>query len=141
MITIARALEAAEEACKKANYESRSLARPLQVVHLINWINFEIALGGVYGWLINMGEFGPDTVAALETVGAHKCAAIVREILAPFPDGQPSHDDRERVQQMEDIGEAGEKRWRDLGNRLLAWPDDINALLQKFIDKHEADFT
>jgi len=62
-------------------------------------------------------------------------------MLAFFPEGTPASDDRERVQQMEDIGEVGERRWDELGNRLLAWPDDIYALLEKFIAEHEADFS
>lgn len=97
--------------------------------------------GGVYGWLINSGEHGPDTVKAFDAIGAHRCAAIVHEILAFFPGGIPSSDDRERVQQLEDVGEIGEKSWRALGNELLAWPDDIQPLLQQFINEHEADFT
>jgi hypothetical protein len=28
-----------------------------------------------------------------------------------------------------------------LGNRLLAWPEDIYVLLEKFAAEHEADFT
>lgn len=42
---------------------------------------------------------------------------------------------------MEDIGEVGETSWRELGNRLVTWPDDIYLLLEKFIAEHEADFT
>ncbi|MFS8070864.1 MAG: DUF4375 domain-containing protein [Byssovorax sp.] len=135
------AIEFADNAWVKAGYDLRALQPALQVVQLINWLNFETILGGVYGWLINKGYYGPDTARALETVGAHQCAAIVREILAFFPESTPTTNDRERVQQMEDIGEAGETSWRELGNRLLTWPDDIYALLEKFIAEHEADFT
>jgi len=126
---------------EKAGYNRHSIPPALQVVHLVGWLDYEVNLGGVYGWLINMGEYGPATADALGAIGAHQCAAIVREILAFFPGGTPSSEDRERVRQMEAIGETGERSWRELGNRLLTWPDDIYVLLQNFINEHEADFT
>ena len=142
MITVGRALEVADDACEKVGFNPRALPLSLQVVNLIGDLDFEMNQGGVYGWLVNStGEYGPDTVKALETVGAHQCAAIVREMLAFFPEGTPASDCRERVQQMEDIGEVGERRWDELRDRLLAWPDDIYALLEKFIAEHEADFS
>jgi hypothetical protein len=126
---------------KKLKHDRRTLPPSLQVVHLIGWLDYEVNLGGVLGWLVNMGEYGPDTVKALETVGAHQCASIVGEILAFFPEGTPAIEDKERVRQMEDLGEVAEDRWSELGDRLLAWPDDIYVLLQRFIDEHEADFS
>ena len=93
------------------------------------------------GWLVNMGEYGPDTVNALEIVGAHQCAAIIREILSFFHEGKPPAEDQERVRQIMAVEDVAEPRWSDLGDRLLAWPDDIHALLQQFINEHEADFT
>ncbi len=141
MIDPDRAIEIADAACEKAGFNARSLPHALQVVHLIGRLNVEVILGGVYGWLSNAGGYGPDTANALETVGAQQCATIVRDILAFFPDGTPAFDDMGRARQIEDIGEAGERSWRELGNRLLTWPDDINMLLQKFIEEHEADFS
>ncbi|MEO5729918.1 MAG: DUF4375 domain-containing protein [Byssovorax sp.] len=122
-------------------YDRRALPPSLRVVHLIGWLDYEVVLGGVYGWLSNMGEYGPDTVTALETVGARQCAAIVREMLAFFPEGTPAIDCRDRMQQISAVEDVAESRWRDLGCRLLTWPDDVHVLLQKFITEHEADFT
>ena len=141
MVAMGRALEVADDAWEKAGFDSRALSPTLQVVHLIGRLEFEVALGGVLGWLTNMGDYGPDTVKALETVGAHQCATIVREMLAFFPEGTPASEDRERVQQILAVEDVAESHWRELGNRLLTWPDDIYALLQKFIAEHEADFS
>lgn len=141
MRPVDRAIEVANHAYKNAGYNIRALPSALQVVRLIDQTELEIVLGGVYGWLINRGEYGPDVAKAFETIGAHTCAAIVREILAFFPASMPSVDERERVQQMEDIGEVGETNWRELGNRLLTWPDDVYELLAKFVAEHESDFT
>ena len=61
-------------------------------------------------------------------------------MLAFFPEGTPAFDCRERVRQMEVIGENGERSWSELGARLLEWPEDIHMLLEKFVAEHEADF-
>ncbi len=140
MITVEEAFEITHEACKRAGFDRKALPPSMQTVDLINYLDFEVHLGSVYGWLINMGHEGPDTVKALEAVGAHRCAALVREILEFFPDGEPAPDDRDRVRQMETASEADLDRWRELGERLLQWPDDIHALLQAYITAHEEDF-
>ncbi|MEP7124966.1 MAG: DUF4375 domain-containing protein [Byssovorax sp.] len=134
------AISFSNDVLKKVGYDRRALSSSLQVVHLIGWLDYEVTLGGVLGWLTNMGEYGPDTVKALETVGAHQCAAIVREILAFFPNGTPASEDRERMQQILAVEDAAEVRWRDLADRLLEWPENIYVLLQNFVSEHEADF-
>ncbi len=140
MDLVDRAFEVVNEAYKDAEYNVRALLPAMQVVCLIDELDFEVALGGVLGWLINRGEYGPDTVKALEAVGAHQCASIVREILAFFPEGTPAAEDKERVRQILAVEDVSSIHWSALGARLLTWPDDIYALLHKFIEEHEADF-
>ena len=134
------AIEFAINAWEKVGFKVRALPYSQQVVFLIGWLSSEVEQGGVYGWLVNMGEHGPDTVKAFEAVGAHQCAAIVREILAFFPRGTPSPDDQERVRQMMAVEDVANNHWSDLGDRLLRWPDKIDELLHKFVAQHEADF-
>ena len=40
------AIKVANEAWKKVGYDRRALPPPLQVVHLIGWLDFEVNLGG-----------------------------------------------------------------------------------------------
>ena len=141
MVTVERALEAADDAWEKAGFNPQAISPTLQSVHLIGRLEFEVALGGVLGWLTNMGEYGPETIKSFEAIGAHQCAAIVRAMLAFFPEGTPAIDCRDRMQQILAVEDVAEGDWRELGNRLLTWPDDIYALLEKFIAEHEADFS
>jgi len=141
VIDIDYAIKVTDDTWKKLGLDRKALSLSLRTVHLIIWLQTEVMIGGVVGWLVNMGEFGPDTVEALEAVGAHQCATIVREILSFFPEARPAAEDQERVQQIMAVEEVAEPRWSELGDRLLAWPDDIYTLLQKFINDHEADFT
>jgi hypothetical protein len=138
-----RALEVTSQCQSGVDRAARALPPALRVVHLIGRLRREMMLGGVYGWLIDMGEHGPDTANALDTVGAHDAAAVVRQVLSPFPDGRPAVDHRERARQMDKIDENPDvsvHEWRDLGSRLLGWVEDLDALLQPFVDEHEAEF-
>lgn len=141
MIDVDYAIKLTDDAWVRGALDRRALPTSLRTVHLIVWLQTEVMIGGVLGWLINMGEYGQDTVDALEAVGAHQCAEIVREILSFFPEGKPASEDQERVRQIMAVEDIAEPRWSELGDRLLAWPDDIHALLQQFINEHEADFT
>ena len=139
---VSQALSVVRDAYKATGYNVQALPPSLQVVRLISDLEVEVAQGGVLGWLINSsGPYGPATVKALEAVGAHQCASIVREILVFFPEGTPSFDDKERIRQITAVEDIAERSWRELGNRLLTWPDDIYALLEKFIAEHESDFS
>jgi Domain of unknown function (DUF4375) len=141
MIDSDQAIEISDNAWEKAGFDAKRLTYAVRVVHLIARLNVETILGGILGWLSNAGGYALETVAALESVGAHTAASIVREVIAFFPDGTPAFSAHERARQIMDIADLAESHWSELGDRLLAWPDDINALLQKFINEHEADFT
>jgi len=140
MTTIEQAREQATEALKGVGYDARALPHSLRVVHLIDQIECEVSMGGVHGWLSNAGGDGPDVVEAFDAIGAHQCAGIVREILSFFPGGAPAIDDQARGAQLESMPDDVFDRWRDLGLRLLSWPDDIYVLMQRFIDEHQQDF-
>lgn len=140
MVDANRAIENVDRTWKDLGFDRRALPPTLQVVHFIAWIESEVMIGGVLGWLVNMGEYGPDTVNAFKVVGAHQCAAIVREILSFFPAGKPPAEDQERVRRIMAVEDIAEARWSELGDRMLAWPDDIHSLLEQFINEHEADF-
>jgi hypothetical protein len=90
-----------------------------------------------------VGRYAVETAEALTAVEAHKCAVIVRRMLAFFPDGSPSADDAVRAEHVNSLlaNAQAQKVWRELGDELLGWPDDINDLLTKYVARHEADFS
>jgi hypothetical protein len=137
-----RAVEVASEYRRMVGHDVRALPPAVRVLHLIGWLRSEVMLGGVYSWLDSMGEHGPDTADALDTIGAHPAAAIVRRILSPFPKGRPAADHQDRAQQLEKIDENPDvsvHEWGDLGDRLLDWVEDLDVLLQPFVGEHEAE--
>lgn len=136
-----QALRIADEAAQRANYDLQCIPKPLRVTRLLGQMSFEISVGGVPLWLVNTsGKHAVDTVEALEEIGAHDCAGIVRRMLAFFPDHAPPEDDGTRAMQVEQVRSRAEAVWRDLADQLLGWPDDVESLLHTYVSNHEAEF-
>ncbi len=134
------ALQVADEAAQRANWDVRSVAKPLRIVYLVGRLEFEVALGGVIGWLVNTsGKYAVDTAEALADIGAHNCAQIIRRILALVPES-PSADDIIRAKQVEQVLPAANAAWRRWADELLDWPDDVDHLLRIHVSNHEAEF-
>ena len=129
MIDPDQAIEISDNAWEKVGFDAKKLPYAVRAVHLIARLNVETILGGILGWLSNAGGYARETIDALECVGAHTGASIVREVIAVFPNGTPAFSPQERAQQIMDIADVAESRWSELGDRLLTWPDDINTLL------------
>jgi hypothetical protein len=140
-ITYDDALRFADEAVRARGHDPRSTAHAVQVLYLVGQLDFEITTGGVIQWLTNRsGRYPAETVGALEEIGASRCAAIVKDILALFPGGRPSENDVDRTSQVQRLLPSAEPTWRALGDSLLDWPDDVDALLREFVDHHCSEF-
>ncbi len=141
MIDVKSAMEVADAAWESAGGDPRAVAMELRVAHLIGQLDFEVNLGGVLGWLTNSsGRYGRETVAALEMVQAHTSAAILEKILAFFPDGKPSPDDSLRGEQIQKLMAVAEGPWRELGDSLLEWEDDMGGLFERYVVEHASAF-
>jgi hypothetical protein len=139
-VTLEEALQVADEAVRRANWDVRSVVKPLRIVYLVGQLEFEVTLGGVHGWLVNTsGKYAVDATQALDEIGAHDCARIVRRILAFLPES-PSPEDIVRSQQVEQALPAAGAAWRRLAGELLNWPDDVDRLLRVHVSNHEAEF-
>jgi hypothetical protein len=141
MISLVAALENADEMWKSCGHDVGELSPTVRVAYLIGQLDFEVTLGGVLGWLSNSsGAHGVETAEALELIGAHKCAAIIRKILAFFPGGALETDDGARIRKIQEALPTAQTEWRELGNKLLTWPDDVSGLLTLYVSEHEDDF-
>jgi hypothetical protein len=142
MISVRQALDKADDLWARSGHNMNALSPAIRSVYLIGQLEFETSLGGVVGWLTSSsGKHASETAAALDTVGARECAAIIRQILAFFPGGSPAADDSVRVQQVQRLLPTAEGKWRELGDALLAWPNDVDALLGQYVTLHHLEFT
>ena len=118
------------EVWAELGYDTGALPPTLKVVHLIGWLEYELARGGILGWLIRMGEYAPETVSALEPIGAPRCASVLREVTAVFPRGRPSAEDLKHLRGLMAAKAAAGCARRDLGHSHSAGPEDVYARLQ-----------
>lgn len=71
---------------------------------------------------------------ALEQIGAHTMAAIVREANGRFGADGPSRDRETRHEQLEQLTASNEGLFDPLDRRFYDYPDDIAALLMVFLE-------
>jgi hypothetical protein len=141
MIAYRDALKIIDNAARKARYDIGSLPWPIQVVYAVGQLDFEVTSAGVHGWLTNgSGRHAVETVKALDSIGATTCAGLVRRVLAFFPEGQPAFDDVERARQIEKVLSIAEPAWREVGDSLLEWPDDVDSLLRRYVEANADAF-
>ena len=141
MPTYDEALAIADTIVGAHDGDPRRVSGAVRTFHLIGRLYFEVTAGGVPRWLTNRsGRYTTETVKALEEIGASECAAVVREILGLFGTGLPE-DEVQRSAEVEKRYPAAWPRWRELGDCLLDWPDDVDALLRAHFASHTAEFS
>lgn len=118
-----------------------SLTPPEQVAFHVDELEREINNGGFFQFFGNSsGAHVPETIAALETIGAQRMAALVREALAHFPGGAPPADQAERGTVLEGVPDAVRAAWSGLDDKFYAYPDDLTALMRRYVAAHRDQF-
>lgn len=135
------ALRAADAIVARHGYDVHAVPHPVRVVYLVGQLEFELVGGGVAQWLSNRsGRYAGATVAALREIGAEACACIVERMIVPIGPEERLDDDawRADVVRLAPIDVVG--AWRSLADDLLEWPDDVDALLRRYVAANEAAF-
>lgn len=116
-----------------------SLSHVDQLVRLVVHFDGEVQNGGMEQWLTNpSGHYAKETLMALERIGANESAALVREALAFFPEGQPSRDQSERRRQFASLSSEEKERIFVLGDAYTREKSGkIFELLHTFIEGHQ----
>ena len=73
---------------------------------------------------------------ALKTIGAHKCADIVRRANSMFGGGGPPQDRSEREDVWNTILKHSKERLDDLNQQFFEYPDDLTGLLYDYVLNH-----
>ena len=117
-----------------------ALSEAEQTVYCVDGIEREVNNGGFSQFYVNSaGDQAHETLAALERIGAHQMAALLREANACFGPTGPSPDPETRARQMDAIGEQAEERWQALSERFFAYPDDLTTLMRAYVTSHRAE--
>ncbi len=142
MIDINEALELSSRSISAAGYRFQEFPRPAQVLYLIEMAQNKTISAGTMGWLVeapNAAALG-STADAFDEIGAPRCAAIIRQILAQLV-GTPLVDDPVgRGKVVLEVSDAVADVWRRLGDALLDWPDDVAGLLDEYVAQNQEVF-
>ena|SRR5258708_9616332 len=103
-----------------------------EIVGLIDALEGEVNNGGFDQYFYNSaGDNTPETIHALETIGALAMADIVKRAANKFPAGLPPKDRFARQDiLLEKFPDAVE--FRDLDEEFYRYPDDLSGLLSKY---------
>ena len=105
-----------------------------RVSELINDLEGEVNNGGFDQFFYNnAGDNAEEIIRALETIGAHKAADIVRRAAAKFPGGLPPKDRFVRQDVLLDVVSPNSDAFRDLDQEFFTYPDDLAGLLAKYV--------
>lgn len=116
-----------------------NLTGPQRVFYLNQNLEREVNNGGFHQFFFNSsGDNADETVAALESVGAHNAAELLRQAIAKFPGGKVSGDQDERQVLMVDLFSDG--AFEDLDGKFFAYEDPLTDLNFEWISKNAADF-
>jgi len=130
---------------EKTDYGERleELAPAAQVFYLCNALDAKVNSDGFYGFLLeSWGRWTPETVDALETVGAPKTAELLRRAAALFPAGPFPRDDGEREELLLEEDEAYSEECGELDDEFYAYPDGLlQTLYAAYARDHRDDFS
>ena len=114
-----------------------SLTPAEQTFHVVWSFEAELNNGGFDQFFFNSaGDYAPQTIAALEQIGASSGADILRRACALFPGGMPNPRRDVRQDQLENITDQNEAAFEKLDAEFYAYPDDISGLLCSYWEMH-----
>jgi hypothetical protein len=110
-----------------------------RAVYIVSALLFgEVRNGGFHQYLYNSsGDTAADVLDALKVVAAPKEAVdLVAEALSVFSEG-PSRVRSKRQKQVDRLGDAALRRWRELEDRFFKLSD---AFVEDFVRRHPEEF-
>lgn len=120
-------------------FESLTLAE--RVAYCVDALEREVNNGGFEQFFLNSsGDTVPETLAALEAIGAVRAATLLREAVALFPGGGPPRNRDERYQKALGASDAARQAWIELNSRFYEYPDDLTALMRAFVTRNRSGF-
>jgi hypothetical protein len=119
-----------------------AFSRAERFVYAVQGMMREVNNGGWSQFFFNSsGELAPDLAPALEAIGAPRNLSIARRALQLY--GTPASlgaDDRAR--RLSEVTRDGEDNpWEALEDEFYENPEDLDALLLRFIAAHPAEFS
>ena len=127
------------ERCYDHGFEALQPAE--RVAFCVDTLEREVNNGGFSQFFTNSsGDTALETLEALQTIGAPQAAELLRQALAVFPGSRPSRDRDERTEFIDALDDATQARLGDLDGRFYEYPDDLTALMRKYVQANRSGF-
>lgn len=115
-----------------------SLSYPERVLHHVYSLESEINNGGFDQYFVNpSGDFALDTPSALDEIGAHHTANLVKRAIDLFPGGAPSRDRQQRKEQLNSIDEITLAKFEDLDSKFFEYLDPLEEQQVEYMIKNK----
>ena len=125
---------------KKYSQTMADMPEPVRVFWLVQYFKACVDNGGFAGFLINpSGDEANATISALQSLGAHNCRELLLTACSVFPDGVAPVELMERERVVYD-NEDLDALWDPLDEEFYKDPDELDALLRRWILTHPDDF-
>ncbi len=116
------------------------LSFPERVFGLIWELESEVNNGGFYQYFWNSSEaLAPDSVEALEAIGADATAALARRALSLAGQAILWRDDTVRRAGMDRLSVEAKDKLSELDQAYYACPDDLTLLLYRYVSIHKGE--
>jgi hypothetical protein len=115
---------------------------PPERVFLYVWnLEAEVNNGGFEQFYLNSaGDNALETPGALREIGAPNAAAIADEANAVFGPSGPATDRDVRSKALEQLGDVASDALNELDARFYQYPDNLEELLQEYVDRNRDQF-
>lgn len=108
---------------------------PSEVFRLVDDLESEVNNGGFHQFFFNSsGDATAETIGALDIIGAHSVAALLRRAAELFPGGFPPKDRQTRLEILRSWF-PNTNEFRRLDDEFLLYPDDLGSLRANYVSK------
>lgn len=108
------------------------LTKPEQVFYCIWEMEAQVNNGGFHQYFFNSGDHVPETIKALEEIGASYTAELLKKACTFFPDGKIPEDFKERRIFLSEMSKAKQDELYELDNLFYEYKDDLSKLLYAY---------
>ncbi|MFM7281168.1 MAG: DMP19 family protein [Planctomycetia bacterium] len=119
--------------------EFKRLSRPEQVLLSIWELEAEVSNGGFAQYFESPAADNARHVTyGLDAIGALRLHKLVEQAIELVGDDVLDENEEERTDRLEGLSEKKRSKLEKLEQQFLASPEDINALLYEYVQKHKA---
>jgi hypothetical protein len=123
--------------CRFWRLDYDALSLPKRVFRAIWELESEVNNGGFHQYFSNSsGSLVPNVVDALRAIGAVAMAGIVGCAIEAVGPSVSWSDDSARQASLGDLSPEAMEKLDELDQAFYAYPDDLTALLYRFVSKH-----